>query len=120
MLIRMNQRGEGKLGCVFGLLILLAAVFTAYKMIPVKVRATEFRDAVTDQARGAGQTSQKSIRNALAFKASQLRIPVTEKDIKITRTADFITIEVEYTIPVEFPGFTYQWKFHHLAENPVF
>jgi len=120
MFIRMNQRGEGKLGCVFGLLLLLAAVFTAYKMIPIKVRATEFRDAVFDQSRGAGRSSQEGIKNALAYKASQLRLPVAEKDIKITRSPDYITIEVDYTVPVEFPGFTYQWKFHHKAENPVF
>ena len=120
MFIRMNQRGEGKLGCVFALFVLVAAVFVAYKMIPVKVRATEFRDAVVDQARGAGRSSQEGIKNALAYKASQLRLPVTEKDINIKRTAEFITIEVEYTVPVEFPGFTYMWKFHHMAENPVF
>lgn len=120
MLIRLNQRGEGKLGCVIGLLILVAAVFIAYKMIPVKVRATEFRDAVFDNARSAGQNSQEAIRNALVHKAAQLRLPVKPDQVKIERRADFITIEVEYTVPVEFPGFVYQWKFKHKAENPVF
>ena len=120
MLIRMNQRGEGKLGCVMGLAILACAVFIAYKMIPVKVKSAEFRDAVFDQSRSAGQTSQAGIRAALLHKAAQLQLPVTDKDITITRRADFITVEVEYTVPVEFPGYTHQWKFRHKAENPVF
>jgi hypothetical protein len=116
----MNQRGEGKLGCVMGLLILIAAVFVAYKMIPVKVRSTEFRDAVQDAARSAGGNPTEGIKNSLAYKAHQLRLPVTEKDIKIDRRSDYITIEVEYTVPVEFPGYTYQWKFSPRAENPIF
>ena len=120
MLIRMNQRGEGKLGCVMGLLILVAAVFVAYKMIPIKVRATEFRDAVNDAARSASGQPTDSIKNKLAYKAVQLRLPIGEKDIKIDRRSDYITIEVEYTVPVEFPGYTFQWKFNPKAENPVF
>jgi hypothetical protein len=120
MLIRLNQRGEGKLGCVIGLLILVAAVFVAYKMIPVKVRATEFRDAVFDSARSAGQNSQDGIRATLVHKADQLRLPIKADQIKIDRRSDYVTIEVEYTVPVEFPGFVYQWKFAHKAENPVF
>jgi hypothetical protein len=116
----MNQRGEGKLGCVMGLLILAAAVFVAYKMIPIKVKSAEFRDAVFDQSRSGGEVNTEGIRKALAHKAAQLGLPVAEKDIRITRRRGFITVEVEYTVPVHFPGFTYQWKFRHKAENPVF
>lgn len=29
-------------------------------------------------------------------------------------------MEVEYTIPVEFPGYTYQWNFHHKLDRPIF
>jgi len=120
MMIRLNQRGEGKLGCAMGLLVLVAAVFIAYKMIPIKVKATEFRDAVFDQSRSAGRASTDSIRKALVDKAGQLRLPVRNEDIRIERRHDYIIVEVEYTVPVEFPGFVYQWKFRHKAENPVF
>lgn len=120
MLIRMNQRGEGKLGCIIGLLILVAAVFVAYKMIPVRVRATEFRDAVHDNARSAGRMSQAAITKAIATKAYQLELPVTEKDIKLQRTSDSISVQVEYVVPVEFPGYTYNWRFSVDANYPVF
>ena len=120
MMIRMNQRGEGKLGCIIGLLILVAAVFVAYKMIPVRVRATEFRDAVHDNARSAGRMSQAAIKKAIATKAFQLKIPVTENDINLQRTSDSISIKVDYVVPVEFPGYTYNWQFSVNAEYPVF
>lgn len=120
MLIRMNQRGEGKLGCIIGLLILVAAVFVAYKMIPVRVRATEFRDAVHDNARAAGRMSQEAIRKAIAVKAFELKLPITEKDIDLKRTSDSISIKVDYVVPVEFPGYTYNWPFSVDANYPVF
>ena len=120
MLRWFNQKGEGKAGCIFGLVLLASACFFAYKVIPVKVRATEMADAVTDEARAAGGRSQAALRRSLAIKAQNLGLPITEQDIKITRSAQFIKVEVEYTIAVEFPGYTYNWKFHPIAENPVF
>lgn len=120
MSILRNQRGEGKLGCVMGLLILAAAVFVAYKVIPVRVRATEFRDAVHDNARSAGTMSQDAIRSALAYKAVQLKLPIKEQDIQIQRTSDSVSVKVEYTVPVEFPGYTYNWAFKVEANYPVF
>ena len=38
-----SQRGEGQLGCVVGLVLLLVGVFVAYKMVPIKVKAAELR-----------------------------------------------------------------------------
>ena len=31
-----------------------------------------------------------------------------------------IDVDVNYVVPVEFPGYTYMWKFHHHASNPIF
>jgi uncharacterized protein YxjI len=120
MLSRMNQKGEGRLGCVVGLLLLAGALFFAYKMIPVKIQASEMRDAVQDASRSASGKSQATIRKELFARSQELEVPIEEGDIIITRRADFIRIEVEYDVDVEFPG--YVWKKHYSfsAENPVF
>src|SRR4051812_11201948 len=120
MLNRRFQRGEGKLGCLIGLIILLIAVMVAYKMVPVKVKAAEMRDAVQDEAKSAGQHNDAWIAKALLVKAQSLELPVTEKDIEINRTGGEIRVDVDYTVPVKFPGYIYQWHFHHRAENPIF
>ena len=31
-----------------------------------------------------------------------------------------ITVDVSYVIPIEFPGYTYQWHLDHHAQNPIF
>ena len=115
-----RELGEGKIGCLFGLIVLLIAGMIAYKMIPVKVKAAEMRDAVSDEARSASQHTDKNILASLLEKARSLELPVAEKDIDIRRANGEIHIEVDYTVPVKFPGYVYQWHFHHKAENPLF
>lgn len=117
---RLGQRGEGQLGCIVGLLVFVAALFVAYKMIPVKVRAAELRQEVVDQAKAAGFRRDKQIEAAILAKAKELELPVSKSDLTIRRGGSTIKVEVSYVVPVEFPGYTYQWKFNHRAENPIF
>jgi predicted membrane protein len=115
-----RERGEGQLGCLVGLIVLAIAIFVAYKMIPVKVRAAELRGTVVDEAKAAGTHNDEHIRNAILEKAREEKLPVTPDDIKITRAQSVITVDVDYVVPIDFPGKTYEWHINHHAENPIF
>jgi|SRR5215212_6611637 len=115
-----RELGEGRIGCLFGLVVLLIAGMIAYKMIPVKVKAAEMRDEVSDNSKSAGQHNDKWIAAALLNKAQSLGLPIGEENIKIVRANSEIKVDVDYTVPVQFPGYVYQWHFHHHAENPIF
>lgn len=115
-----GERGEGQFGCLVGLVLLLAAGLVAYRMIPIKVKAADMRDTVVDESKSAGQHNDKQIMANILTKAEQLELPVTEDNVKINRRNSMITVEVDYTVPVNFPGYTYMWHFRHWAENPVF
>ena len=115
-----RERGEGQIGCLIGLVILLICGLIAYKMVPVKVKSAEMRDIVQDSARAAGTMNDGAIRQAVLHKAQQLQLPIGENDIQVERERGEIRVEVSYTVPVTFPGYTYQWKFHHKAQNPIF
>ena len=115
-----RERGEGQFGCLVGLVLLLIAGLIAYKMIPVKVKAADLRDTVQDFGRSAGTHGDKAISEGIVAKAQQLGLPVTADNVDITRAAGTIKISVSYTVPVEFPGYTYNWKFNHKTDNPIF
>lgn len=117
---RRRELGESQGGCIVGLIILLAVGFVAWKMIPVKVRAAELRQEVVDEAKSAGTHDDKRIKRAILAKAKELNLPVEESNIKIRRTGTYITVQVEYVVPIEFPGFTYKWRQTPSAENPIF
>jgi hypothetical protein len=115
-----GQRGEGQFGCVVSLVLLLIAIFVAYKMVPIKVKAAELRGEVVDQAKNAGTRNDERILSEIVTKGQSLGLPVTKESVTIRRAATTIHVQVQYTVPVEFPGFTYQWNFQHIAENPIF
>lgn len=117
---RRRELGEGKVGCLFGLIVLLIAGMIAYKMIPIKVRTAEMRDETADLARSAGQHNDAWIAKAILEKGRKLELPINEQSIQINRSGGEIRVDVDYTVPVQFPGYTYQWHFHHRAENPIF
>jgi hypothetical protein len=120
MLRNRRERGEGQLGCLFGLIVLLVACVLAYKLIPVKVKAADLRETVVDESKSAGQHDERVIMKNILRKAAELEFPVTEDNVKIKRSSTYCTIDVTYTVPVDLPGYTYNWNFHHHAENPVF
>lgn len=120
MRLSRRERGEGKLGCLVGLIAVVLALFVAWKMIPVKVRAAELRQMVVDEAKSAGTHNDGKIRDFILNKALENNLPVTEENIKIKRGGGNISVDVEYVVPIEFPGFTYKWRQHHHAENPIF
>ncbi len=115
-----RERGEGQFGCLVGLVLLLIAGLIAYKLIPVKVKTADLRDTVIDESKSAGRHSDRQIKGNIMNKAKQLELPLEEDDILLKRSNNYMRIEVKYTVPVEFPGYTYNWNFEHSYENPIF
>jgi hypothetical protein len=116
------ERGEGNFGCLIGVIVLLIGVFIAWKMIPIKVKAAEVRQTMEDEAKAAGTHSDDQIKKAIVEKGKDDNLPITEDNVKIERTPNNaeIIVDVEYDVPVDFPGYKYMWHFHHHARNPIF
>jgi hypothetical protein len=119
MLRKRNQRGESQFGCLVGLVLLVIAGVLAYKLIPIKVKAADMRDTMVDEAKSAGQHDEKVIMKTILRKAEELEFPITEDNVVIKRNSTYISIELMYTVPVDLPGYTYKWNFHHHTENPI-
>lgn len=118
---RIAERGEGNLGCILWLLVLGLAVMISVKAIPVKVASAELYDFMDEMARRAGvNTTAEDVKKAILTRAAELKLPVDKDDVSVVRQGDRIRMRVEYTVPVEFPGYTYQWHFVHEMDRPIF
>jgi hypothetical protein len=118
---RRSERGEGNLGCILWLLVLGLATLIAWKMVPVKVQSTKLYEFMDEQAKFAAQKSlADQISKAIVDEAQKLDIPLDKQNCHVMRDGDRIIIEVDYSIPVEFPGYTYQWHFHEKIDRPIF
>lgn len=115
------QRGEGKIGVIITLLLLVISVVVAIKAIPVKIVDTEFKDFMDEQAKFAGDRKADSIHKAILHRAKELQIPLDKKNLRVERPRDRVRIECTYTVTLEFPlGFTYDWTFNHHIDRTVF
>jgi hypothetical protein len=118
---RRAERGEGNLGCVFWLLLLGIAVLIAWKAVPVKLQSTHLYDHMDELAKfAAANTPPDELEKRILHRAKELNIPLQKKDVNVERNGDRIYMDVQYTIPVEFPGYTYQWHFRHKLDRPIF
>ena len=118
---RRSERGEGNLGCILWLLALGLAILIAWKAVPVKLQSTELYDYMDELAKfSAAQMKPDELKKRILDRAAQLQIPLRKEDVRVERNGDRIYMEVEYTIPVEYPGYTYQWNFHHKLDRPIF
>jgi hypothetical protein len=118
---RRSERGEGNLGCILWLLALGLATLIAWKAVPVKVQSTQLYDYMDELSKfSAARTPPDQLEKMIIDRAKQLDIALEKKDVKVERNGDNIFMEIEYTVPLEFPGYTYQWHFHQKLDRPIF
>lgn len=116
-----SERGEGNIGCIIWLLVLVLAVLVAWKAIPVKLNSTKFYDYLDELAKfNAANKQMDELKVMILNRAKELNIDLDPKNVVVTRKGDSIYMDVQYQIPVEVLGFTYQWKFHHTLDRPIF
>ena len=112
--------GEGKLGCILWLAILVLAGLIAYKAIPVKIAASQLYDYMDDQARFGARVSTDGLRTRILNRAKELDLPVTSRDIKVLKRGGIIRMECNFTVPLDLLGFEYNWDFNLEVERQVF
>jgi nitrogen fixation protein FixH len=113
--------GTIKLVLVLGLLA--SAVYVGAQIIPPYFANYEFQDTLETEAR-MGTYSTKGdevIRDAVFRKAQELELPLTAQDIKLQRVGPngnaTVTIEADYTVHVDLPGYPMDLHFHPASKN---
>jgi hypothetical protein len=117
---RRSWVGDSKVGCAIWVLIVIVVGMIAWKAVPVKIASSELYDFMIEQAKFAGTTPPAVLRKHILEKANQLNLPVAEKQVIVERHGDNIRMRCTYTVPLEFPGYTYNWTFKHEVNRPIF
>jgi len=120
MIHKLRARGESKIGCVFWVLVMGIVAMIAWKMVPVKINSAQFYDYMEEQAKFGLQAKTEGIKRQIMQKAVDLDLPVDSKNLKVQRTGTEIRIHCTYEIPIEFPFYTYVWKFDEKINRPLF
>jgi hypothetical protein len=115
-----GERGENNIGCLLWILLAMAVGFVLYKVIPVKISIVNLYDHAEDLAQYSGRLSGEQIKKKFLDRAKDLGLPVDPKKVIVDKRKDRIKIRYSFTVPIEFPGYTYQLKVDREIERQIF
>jgi hypothetical protein len=113
------RHGRSMLGCLFSLLIIVAAFYFAFNLAEPYWRYYQYKDSMSQEARFASQVSNEEITRRLHAKADSLGLPAEAYRLRFNRTANSIQIWAEYGEVVELPGYTRHFVFKPRVEAPL-
>jgi len=108
---------------VFGFGVFALVVLVCVKLIPPVFSNYELEDAIKNDALQATYSTrtEEDIRNAVIKHARDYDIALTPKQVRVTRIGSFgngtLTIQADYSVPVDFPGYSTTLEFHPASNN---
>lgn len=116
---RNRERGGSKLKAILWLLVLVAGVFTAFKVIPAYINNYSLQDKMQTEARFAtvNRRTEEDIRDVIFKEIQELGIPAHREDIKVEASSRGVKISVDYTVNVDLKVYQLKLHFNPAAEN---
>ena len=118
-----SERGEGRLGSIFGFIVLIAVAVAAYHVLPLFVADYTFADKLHEVARlNRYQYNDERIMDMVAKEASRQRVDVYlgRDGCKIMTRETSRTIDCKYQREIEIlPGFKHVFKFTPSDDQPL-
>ena len=116
-----NPRGATSTGCLFSLLVFVAALDYGVNVGEVFFRYYRLLDEMDSQARIAAGLDNGTIARRVAAAVQEIGIPDSAARVAVRRTASprEITITTDYSETVHLPFFTHTFVFHPKASQPL-
>jgi hypothetical protein len=108
---------------LFGIGIIVGVAFLGLKFLPPFFSNYEFEDFIKEEALHSTYStrSEDDIREAVIKHARDFDIDLTPKQVKVSRSGmngnGSLSIEADYTIPVNMPGYSTVLEFHPSSNN---
>jgi hypothetical protein len=115
-----RESGEGRVQFFFWLIVFAAALLVAFRVIPVKVKDAQLVDFTIELAQFRNHLPAERIEKDIFNKARELDLPLERKAIKVEKFRERIRMKFSYTVPIDFPGYTYVWTIDHEIDRPLF
>jgi len=100
-----REEGAGRLGCLFSLLVLVAAIHVAVNAGPAYLANLGFESDIRSEISRAGANffeDETLMRHVLDL-ARRNEVPITRDNVSIQRTGIEVRVCVRYAVPVDLP-----------------
>ena len=117
-----NDRGEGRLGTLVGLVLFVGVVLAIWNLAPVFWADYNFKDKLNEIARVGRHRSDDEVLRMIMREVSENKLEayVTGRTCKISTMETRRTIVCEYDRTVQIlPGFNHTFHFKDEADQPL-
>ena len=101
------------------IVVILAAAYTGYKVVPVFFNNYQFQNELENQARVDSYSSRsaKEISDSVMMKAQQCNITLSPEQIRVERSGPELAISAEYTVHIDLPVHPFDMTFTPSTKN---
>jgi|SRR4051812_39354511 hypothetical protein len=104
---------------LFGILVVIAAFYVVFKLMPPYYNNLQLQDAVDAEARNQSYTvkNEQEIRDLIIKRAKENDVLLRPEEIQVVRSGAEVTITVDYTVHVDLLVRPLDLKFHAGSKN---
>jgi len=117
----------GTIKAIVGVLAIVAVIYAAFQIIPPELTNYSFQDDLRNIAMVGGanpHTSDQELAEQVMKKAQEHGIPLTPEHVTVQRIgtpgAPAVYLAADYTVPVSFPGYSFDLHFTPSSGNKGF
>jgi hypothetical protein len=122
MQMRSSERGGARLKFIIAITVFAVVVYAGYLYLPVALDAYYFKDVMQNKVDLAATQGYETawVKDQLDKSKAEYHVPA-EAIITPARSDDNrIQVRAQFTRPISFPGFTYNYDFDYTAKSTTF
>jgi hypothetical protein len=121
ILKKQGERGGARLKFIIAVAVFAVVVYVGYLYVPVAFDAYYFKDVMQNKVDLAATQGYETawVRDQLDKSRAEYHVP-PEAIIAPARNDNRIEVRVQFTRPISFPGFTYNYEFDYTAKSTTF
>ena len=116
-----NEQGGARLKFIIFIAVFGLILYVGYMYIPVAIDAYYFKDVMQNKVDLAAAQGFDGnwVREQLAKSGSEYHVP-PEAVILPSTKENRVVVRVQFTRPIAFPGYTWNYEFDHTAQSGAF
>jgi hypothetical protein len=118
---RRNERGGARLKFVIVIAVFALVLYTGYVYVPIAYEAYQFKDVMQNKCDLAATQGYEPqwVKEQLMKSAPDYHVP-PDAVITPAQRDQRVEVRVQFTRPISFPGFTYNYDFDYTARSTAF
>ena len=118
---KQHERGGARLKFIIVLAVFAVVLYAGYLYIPVAFEAYQFKDVMQNKVDLASTQGYESgwVKDQLTKSAPEYHVPANAV-ITPAQRDNRVEVRVQFTRPISFAGFTYNYDFDYTARSTAF